>query len=37
MAGAVLAAGANKDEVGRPKLLRFMGQLKEMTPKTAMI
>jgi cytochrome c heme-lyase len=37
MAGAGLAAGANKGKVGQPMLLRFMGRAKEMTPKTAMI
>lgn len=37
MAGANLEAGANVDEVSQPKLLRFMGRPKEMTPKAAMI
>jgi cytochrome c heme-lyase len=35
MAGANL--GANEEEVVQPKLVRFMGRPKEMTPKAAMI
>lgn len=35
MAGADI--GANEDEVAQPKLVRFMGRPKEMTPKAAMI
>lgn len=35
MAGADL--GAREDEVAQPKLIRFMGRPKEMTPKAAMI
>ena len=35
MAGANI--GANEEEVVQPKLLRFMGRPKEMTPKAAMI
>ncbi|TVY86877.1 Cytochrome c heme lyase [Lachnellula willkommii] len=35
MAGADI--GANEDEVAQPKLIRFMGRPKEMTPKAAMI
>lgn len=35
MAGADI--GANVDEVSQPKLVRFMGRPKEMTPKAAMI
>jgi len=37
MAGANLEAGANEDVVSQPKLVRFMGRPKEMTPKAAMI
>lgn len=37
LAGAGLAAGANEEEVSQPKLVRFMGRPKEMTPKAAMI
>jgi cytochrome c heme-lyase len=35
MAGADI--GANEGEVSQPKLIRFMGRPKEMTPKAAMI
>lgn len=35
MASASL--GANEDEVPQPKLVRFMGRPKEMTPKAAMV
>lgn len=37
MAGAHHTAGANVDEVAQPKLIRFQGRPKEMTPKAAMI
>jgi cytochrome c heme-lyase len=37
MAGANLEQGANEEEVVQPKLIRFMGRPKEMTPKAAMI
>lgn len=37
LAGAHLDAGANVDEVVQPKLIRFMGRPKEMTPKAAMV
>jgi cytochrome c heme-lyase len=37
MAGVNHEAGANEDEVAQPKLLRFMGRPKEMTPKAALI
>jgi cytochrome c heme-lyase len=37
LAGAYLQAGANAEEVSQPKLLRFMGRPKEMTPKAALI
>lgn len=37
MAGAHHAAGANEDEVAQPKLIRFQGRPKEMTPKAAML
>jgi len=37
MAGAGLEAGANEAEVIQPKLIRFMGRPKEMTPKAAFI
>jgi len=37
MAGANLVQGANEDEVVQPKLIRFMGRPKDMTPKAAMI
>ena len=37
LAGAGLEKGANEEEVGQPKLLRFQGRPKEMTPKAAMI
>ena len=37
LAGAKLDAGANEDVVSQPKLVRFMGRPKEMTPKAAMI
>lgn len=37
MAGAGLEAGANEEQVSQPKLIRFMGRPKEMTPKAAMI
>jgi cytochrome c heme-lyase len=37
MAGANLAQGANEDQVVQPKLIRFMGRPKDMTPKAAMI
>ncbi|EKD16078.1 uncharacterized protein L3040_003513 [Drepanopeziza brunnea f. sp. 'multigermtubi'] len=37
MAGQNLTAGANVDEVVQPKLIRFMGRPKEMTPKAAMV
>jgi cytochrome c heme-lyase len=37
MAGANLEQGANEDEVVQPKLIRFMGRPKDMTPKAAMI
>jgi cytochrome c heme-lyase len=37
MAGAGLDVGANEEEVVQPKLIRFMGRPKEMTPKAAMI
>ena len=37
MAGAGLDVGANEDKVVQPKLIRFMGRPKEMTPKAAMI
>lgn len=37
MAGARLDVGANEGEVVQPKLIRFMGRPKEMTPKAAMI
>jgi cytochrome c heme-lyase len=37
MAGANLDVGANEDVVSQPKLVRFMGRPKEMTPKAAMI
>jgi len=37
LAGAKLDVGANEDVVSQPKLVRFMGRPKEMTPKAAMI
>jgi len=37
MAGQNLEVGANVDEVSQPKLIRFMGRPKEMTPKAAMM
>ena len=37
MAGANLEQGANEEEVAQPKLIRFMGRPKDMTPKAAMI
>lgn len=37
MAGQHHAAGANVDEVVQPKLMRFQGRPKEMTPKAAML
>ena len=37
MAGANLQAGADEDETSQPKLIRFMGRPKEMTPKAALI
>ncbi|KAH8598675.1 cytochrome c/c1 heme lyase [Bisporella sp. PMI_857] len=37
LAGANLEVGANEDEVSQPKLIRFQGRPKEMTPKAAMI
>jgi cytochrome c heme-lyase len=37
MAGANLQEGASEDETGQPKLIRFMGRPKEMTPKAALI
>lgn len=37
MAGANFQAGANEDEISEPKLIRFMGRPKEMTPKAALI
>lgn len=37
MAGVNVEAGANEDEVSQPKLIRFMGRPKEMTPKAALI
>jgi cytochrome c heme-lyase len=37
LAGANLEALANQDEVDQPKLVRFMGRPKEMTPKAALI
>jgi cytochrome c heme-lyase len=37
MAGANLEQGANEEEVTQPKLIRFMGRPKDMTPKAAMI
>jgi cytochrome c heme-lyase len=37
LAGAGLEKGANEEEVGQPKLIRFMGRPKDMTPKAAFI
>jgi cytochrome c heme-lyase len=37
MAGANFQAGTNEDEISEPKLIRFMGRPKEMTPKAALI
>lgn len=37
MAGANLSQGANEEEVVQPKLIRFMGRPKDMTPKAAVI
>lgn len=37
VAGAGWNAAANEDEAAQPKLIRFMGRPKEMTPKAAMI
>ena len=37
MAGANLEQGVNEGEVAQPKLIRFMGRPKDMTPKAAMI
>ena len=37
MAGAKLQGGAVEGETGQPKLIRFMGRPKEMTPKAALI
>jgi cytochrome c heme-lyase len=37
MAGAKHAAGANEDEVTQPKLIRFQGRPKEMTPKATIL
>lgn len=37
MAGANLEALANQDEVSQPKLIRFQGRPKDMTPKAALI
>jgi cytochrome c heme-lyase len=37
MARANLLQGANEDEVLQPKLIRFMGRPKDMTPKAAMV
>lgn len=37
MAGANLQARADEDETSQPKLIRFMGRPKEMTPKAALI
>jgi cytochrome c heme-lyase len=37
MAGANLEALANQDEVSQPKLIRFQGRPKDITPKAALI
>lgn len=37
LAGAGLDVGANEENVSQPKLIRFQGRPKEMTPKAAMI
>ena len=37
MAGANMSQGANEEEVAQPRLIRFMGRPKDMTPKAAMI
>jgi cytochrome c heme-lyase len=37
MVGANFSADVNEEEVPQPKLIRFMGRPKEMTPKAAMI